>query len=572
MRALGVCHLFRLITLIWLTAAGSAITTAAYAATIAVTNTNDSGAGSLRYALAVANDGDTITFSASGSIVLTTGELLVDKSIAISGPRARNIVLDGNGTGRVFHIAPQRTVTLSNLIIRNGSANANDGGGIYNDQAVLTLNNCTLTGNAADYGGAIYNNGFSGRATLEINNSNVHDNTAAHTGGGIYNDGGESGSASLTINNSTISNNSARLGGSIYNDGFDYGSAFLTIDNSTCGSNSADFGGCIFNDSSAGNASFALNETISSGNTAREAGGAIYNDMVNGFGTQTIDGSTFDSNSAGTSGGAMYNDEGVYFAIHSCTFSRNSAGKDGGAIYNDGSQGVAKLTIDSSTLDTNSAAVGGGIYNSGSQQGDADLRITNTTFSKNTASYGGGLASNGVDAYYVRVTIDNSTFSGNSATAVGGGIYNVAHNNADSVLLTIANTILNDGPLGGNIYCYSGTVWSLGYNLADDACGNFLTGPGDQTNTDPMLGPLQNNNGSTLTHALLPGSPAINAGDPHFAPPPLYDQRGTSFHRIMNGRVDIGAFEVQDSRPGQTPRPIPVHRSRPTSLPRPTPP
>jgi predicted outer membrane repeat protein len=536
-----------------------------------VTNTNDSGAGSLRYALAVANDGDTITFSASGSIVLTTGELLVDKSIAISGPRARNLVLDGNGSSRVFHIAPERTVTLSNLIIRNGSANANDGGGIYNDQAVLTLNDCTVTGNAADYGGAIYNNGFAGSATLEINNSNIHDNTAAHTGGGIYNDGGESGSASLTINNSTISNNSARLGGSIYNDGFDYGSAFLTIDNSTCSSNSADFGGCIFNDSSAGNASFTLNQTTSGGNTVREAGGAIYNDMVNGFGTQTVDGSTFDSNSAGTSGGAMYNDQGVYFAIHSCTFSRNSAEKDGGAMYNDGSQGVARLTIDSSTFDTNSAAVGGGIYNSGSQQGDTDLRILNTTFSTNTASYGGGVASNGVDTYYVRVTINNSTFSDNSASAAGGGIYSVAHNAADSALLTIANTILNDGSSGGNIYCYSGMVWSLGYNLANDDCGNLLTAPGDQTNTNPMLGPLQRNNGSTFTHALLPGSPAINAGDPDFAPPPLYDQRGTSFHRVMNGRVDIGAFEVQDSRPGQTPRPIPPHRPRPAELPRPTP-
>jgi len=571
MRAPGLCHLFRLIRLISLTAAVSAVTSAAYAATIAVTNTDDSGAGSLRHALAIANDGDTITFTAAGSILLATGELFVDKTVTIAGPRAENVIVDGNGSSRVFHIAPQRSVTLSNLIIRNGAASANDGGGIYNDQATLTLNNCTLTGNAADYGGAIYNNGFAGWATLEINDSNIQDNTAAHSGGSIYNDGGESGNASLTINHSTISDNSARLGGSIYNDGFDYGSAFLTIDNSNCSSNSSDFGGCVFNDSSAGNASLSLNDTISSGNTASDAGGSIYNDMVNGFGIQTVDGSTFDSNSAGTSGGALYNDQGVYFTIHSCTFARNSAGKDGGAIYNDGSQGIARLTVDSSTFDTNSAAVGGGIYNSGAQQGDTDLRIINTTFSTNTASYGGGLASNGADAYYVRVAVNNSTFSDNSAATAGGGIYNLARNGADSALVTIANTILNSGASGGNIYCYSGTVSSLGYNLANDNCGDFLTATGDRTNTDPMLGPLQNNNGLTLTHALLPGSPAINAGDPDFAPPPLYDQRGISFERIMNGRVDIGAFEVQDSRPGQTPRPIPSHRPRPAALPRPTP-
>jgi hypothetical protein len=135
----------------------------------------------------------------------------------------------------------------------------------------------------------------------------------------------------------------------------------------------------------------------------------------------------------------------------------------------------------------------------------------------------------------VRVTIGNSTFSGNSASSAGGGIYNVGQRGQDTVLVTIANTILNNGPLGSNIFCNSDTILSLGYNLANDSCGNFLTSPGDQTNTDPMLGPLQDNGGSTLTHALLPGSPAINAGDPSFTQPTLYDQRGPGFDRVMNG-------------------------------------
>src|SRR5207245_4040288 len=90
----------------------------------------------------------------------------------------------------------------------------------------------------------------------------------------------------------------------------------------------------------------------------------------------------------------------------------------------------------------------------------------------------------------------------------------------------------------------SGTIVSLGYNLSSDAGGGFLTATGDQINTDPMLGPLQDNGGPTLTHALLIGSPAINAGDPSFTPPPDFDQRGPGFPRVVGGRLDIGAFEA----------------------------
>jgi hypothetical protein len=100
---------------------------------------------------------------------------------------------------------------------------------------------------------------------------------------------------------------------------------------------------------------------------------------------------------------------------------------------------------------------------------------------------------------------------------------------------------------------------SLGYNLSSDNGGGSLTATGDQINTDPMLGPLQDNGGSTFTHELLSGSPAINAGDPSFTPPPDYDQRGSGFQRVVNGRVDIGAFEVQPPTPsyaGQVQPPI----------------
>jgi hypothetical protein len=126
-------------------------------------------------------------------------------------------------------------------------------------------------------------------------------------------------------------------------------------------------------------------------------------------------------------------------------------------------------------------------------------------------------------------------------------------------MVTIRHTILNAGALGENLSNAYGSVSSLGYNLSSDNGGGFLTATGDQINTDPLLGPLQNNGGPSVTHALLPGSPAIDAGDPNFTPPPDYDQRGPGYDRVANGRVDIGAFEVQPTTPsyaGQVQPPI----------------
>jgi hypothetical protein len=96
-----------------------------------------------------------------------------------------------------------------------------------------------------------------------------------------------------------------------------------------------------------------------------------------------------------------------------------------------------------------------------------------------------------------------------------------------------------------------------------------LNGPGDQINTDPLLGALQDNGGPTFTHELLKGSPAIDAGDPNFTPPPYYDQRGPGFPRVRNDRIDVGSFEVQA---GSAPSPTPTVRPMPTARPRPTPP
>src|SRR6266545_217685 len=195
-----------------------AVIITAHAATITVTNTNDSGAGSLRQALATANDGDTITFAVSGTIVLTSGELLVDKNITISGPGAGSLAVDGNANSRVFHVGPGKTVAISGLTITNGYASGESGGGIYNDQATLTLSNCTISGNS---GGGVYNGAFyGGSAVVEITNSTISDNSTDYSGAGIYSFGFYA-DATLTLSNCTISGNFAEdAGGAISNVGY----------------------------------------------------------------------------------------------------------------------------------------------------------------------------------------------------------------------------------------------------------------------------------------------------------------------------------------------------------------
>ena len=211
---------------IWLILA-CALTISAPATTIVVTNTNDNGPGSLRQALVDANDGDTVDATGvSGTITLTSGQFLVDKSVIINGAGADVLALDGNATSRVFQtVTGAKTVSISGLTIRNGQSGF--GGSILNAGiATLTIINSTLSGNAAGFGGGVFNSG-----TLIIINSTLSSNMASE-GGGIYN----SGSGMLTITNSTFSGNAAsETGGGVFNIGA------LQLANSTVSDNSAAF-------------------------------------------------------------------------------------------------------------------------------------------------------------------------------------------------------------------------------------------------------------------------------------------------------------------------------------------
>jgi hypothetical protein len=424
----------------------------ARANTITVTNTNDSGPGSLRQALADANDGDTIGFAVTGTISLTGGELVIDKNIIISGPGPGLLAVARSQQAadfRIFNIPPSHTAEIDGLTITGGSLVGNGGG--ISSGATLTISNCAISGNS------------------------ITANGVGYSGAGIYNVG------NMTIVNSIVNNNQALIvgvfppnGGGISNDG-----GTLTIQNTTISENSvaaSGWGGGVSNTGSL----TAISSTIR-GNTA-SAGGGI------------------------AGGGAT---------IINCTINGNSAVFEGGGIFGGG-------TISNSTISGNRTLVG--------------------------HSRGGGFSGGG--------TITNSTFSDN--VSVNGG------NICATVSVQLSNTILKTGFSGANIFVLGGTVTSDGYNISDDNGAGLLTGPGDQINTDPLLGPLQDNGGPTLTHALSPGSPAINAGDPNFTPPPVNDQRGAPFARVFHGRIDIGSFEVQPP-----PRSIPTPRLRPTPLPRP---
>ena len=251
----------------------------ARAATITVTSTADSGPGTLRDALASVADGDTIDASGvSGTIALTSGELLVTNSVDILGPGPANLAVDGNfpnTTNRVFHIAQSNIVTIASLTITNGASVFTDlGTGILNDHSTLTVSNCTLSGNSAHNGGGIYNDGaFGGSATLTVIASALSGNSAGE-GGGIFNDGAGGGSATLTVNNSTLSGNVANFdGGGIVNDGAGGGSATLAVNNSTLSGNTGGHGGGIYNNGGfSGSATLTVNSSTLSTNSAGEGG------------------------------------------------------------------------------------------------------------------------------------------------------------------------------------------------------------------------------------------------------------------------------------------------------------
>jgi hypothetical protein len=310
-----------------------------------VTSTADSGPGSLRAALSMAADGDTINFSLTypATITLTSGNLTIGTSVTISGPGPANLFISGNNEFLVFSVDGGVAATISGVTIENAMGTP---GGIFNN-GTLTVSNSTFSGNSTSFGPG---GGISNAGMLTVSNSTFSGNfTNIGDGGAIFNQGG-----SLTVNNSTFSGNSAFLGdgGGIFNQG----GSTLTVSNSTF-----------------------------SGNYAPGVGvcGAIDNG-----GTATVSNSTFSGNS-GTIGGGICNNGTA--TVSNSTFSGNGAGPgEGGGIVNFGT-----LTVSFSTFSGNFTSLAGAAI---ATYGPLTLKSTllaGQTSGGNCAIFSGTAASDG---------------------------------------------------------------------------------------------------------------------------------------------------------------------------------
>lgn len=560
------------------------LTNAAFAAVFTVTNNSDSGTGSLRQAILDSNSAasddiigfDPVVFS-SGQVITLTSELAIanNGSLTINGTGSNLLWISGNSTSRVFFIGSGAVVTINNLRVRDGKPSGN-GGGVYNDGAVLTINSSELGPNqvnAGFSGGSIYNNSGS----LTINQTVIHDSFAnGGEGGGIYSTNLGNPNAVLNLNNSTIGGNSASgSGGGIYSrsklnltntqvnsnlalanglGGGIYTSEETTLNGSSIVQGQARLGGGLYNDNAVVT---AINTTFVS-NKASDSGGGIYtkgalsisggNVQTNrafqggGGGIHRVSGSltianvSFNGNNSDVGNGCGILSDAGNIEISGTTFINNYTPLAGAGIY----MSNGTLTMQTSLFTGNLAIIdGGGLYLAGST-----ANITNSTFGANRAyANGGGIF---VDAGS-SVNLESSTFSknisddDNNGAGKGGGI-----NNTSGGAVNIHNTIIS-----GNIDKtnaapdFAGAMRSLGYNLIENPTGASGFSNSDVLRQNPQLLPLGAYGGVTQTYKLPHSSPAIDAADPTNYPPT--DQRGKArpFDGEPNGSFlpDIGAFE-----------------------------
>ena len=341
---------------------------AAQAATFSVTNTGDSGGGSLRQAILDANatpGADTITFAAgvTGTIALTSGQLTVTDNLTINGPGAANLTISGNGAEPTAFITVKDngTTTLCSPTAANDGtwtctfpASNNSTLHPYTNQ---TVSDSVFSGNDAGGGccfgldgGAIANSG----GTVTVSRSTFSANGAGGSGGGIYSAGG-----TLTVAGSVFS-----------------------------GNHTNNWGGGIFNGSGS---TLTVTDSTFSGNTDVYSGGGI----GNLGGTAIVSKSTFSGNSTSFSGGGgIWNNAGT-LSVTNSTFSGNSATfagfSTGGGISND-----AVATVTNSTFSGNGAGTGGGIWNGGT------LTLSNTIVANSLSggNCGGAITDAGANLQY----------------------------------------------------------------------------------------------------------------------------------------------------------------------------
>ena len=539
------------------------------AATFVVTKAADTNDGlcdadcSLREAIVAANSAssddivnfDPMFFNSAHMITLSGSELIIGAgtNLTINGPGPSLLTINANNQSRVIFVDLNATASINGLKIFNGNGVGSfehHGGGIraFNFTNV-SLNNLDISGNrTSGQGGGI----FVANSTMTVTNCTVSNNDAGSSASGIF-----VYESTVTITGSTIK---ANLVGGIQTNGGN-----VTLQSSTViGNNFGGNGGGIAN----GGGTFTIIDSIISGNRALQGGGGVSgtngsititnSSIVNntsiyggGGGIQsngrlTVTGSTIaynTDNSPNFGGGGIFNRaQTTTLNITNSLIKGNTTTGDGGGIYNDGTgqNENYSLLINSSLIVENSATgKGGGVWV------DTDLLFYNVTVTgNNSMSNGGGIFNSGLYTLITNVTIANNQ------AANGGGVQN------ENFLYTRNSLVANNVATGGTSRDWSGFVDSFGYNLIKDVSGATIAGTiqtGNIFGMDPLLGPLRNNGGPTMTLALRPGSPAIDKGAFVNPAPLLNDQRGflrpVDFDLVPNAvdgnGSDIGAFERQ---------------------------
>lgn len=559
-----------------------ASTAPALAGTITVNSLADNGSGgcTLREAIEAANTNasfndcainvapgaDTIDMTGlSGTITLASDLPVITETVQLNGPGPAALTINGANNYAIYGTGPATSVGVDGLTITNVS-----GDGVYATQSI-TLTNSIVTGNSCGayvYDGSVY-----------VSNSTV-------TGLGCH--GVYSYNNSVTIIDSTVS-------GNIYGVFAPDGSA--TIIDSTVTGNIVGvlaFGDAMVNNSvitatvADGVNSYANTTVISSTVTGNFSGVNSYNgnsDVVNStitggdYGVYSYNGNSIVENSTVTGG-----DYGVYSYGNSNVENSTVTGGENGVqsygnsvVENSIVTGTANDAVHADGGDvmvSNSTLTGG---DDGADSDAGDVLVSNsivTGADKGISAYGRAVVTsstitgnlgNGIYAGN-EVEVLNSTISGSGqhgVESVTGQAITIKHstiaNNSGYGIVTnsgptlLHNTIVAQNGGAGTTRDINGTLdGSSSYNLigngdlagiSNGTNGNLVGSDGALL--DPELGPLQDNGGSSPTHLPGPTSPALDAGDPSFSPPPTFDQRGPGFPRVLVGRIDIGAIEAE---------------------------